>query len=186
MNQTRVDTQPVTLSPTPVLRTVRLVLRAPVAGDWPAFHAFMRDDRSRFVRSENLNEGQLWRSFGHVIGHWVLRGYGMFIITETGSDTALGSVGPWNPAGWPEPEIGWSVWSSAHEGKGIVFEAAQAVQAHVRDAMGWTRAVSYIDRENTRSQALARRLGCVIDASAAVPEGDAALDAWVHPIGAAA
>ena len=173
----------VTLSNTPVLTTERLVLRAPVAADWPAFHAFMTDARSEFVRPGELDEGKAWRAFGHVIGHWVLRDFGMFIITEKGSDAALGSVGPWRPAGWPEPEIGWSMWSAETEGKGYAFEAAQAVQGWVRPTLGWTRFVSYIDQKNTRSQALARRLGCVIDpAAAAIEEG---VDAWVHPEAAA-
>lgn len=173
----------VTLANTPVLTSERLVLRAPVAADWPAFHAFMMDARSEFVRPGDLDEGKSWRAFGHVIGHWVLRGFGMFIITEKGRDAALGAVGPWRPAGWPEPEIGWSMWSAETEGKGYAFEAAQAVQGWVRPALGWTRFVSCIDQRNIRSQALARRLGCRIDPQA--PAIEAGVDAWVHPEGAA-
>lgn len=174
---------PVSLSPTPVLSTARLVLRAPVAADWPAFRDFMMDARSEFVRQGDLDEGKAWRAFGHVVGHWVLRGFGLFIITEKGSDAGLGAVGPWHPAGAPEPEVGWSMWFAGSEGKGYAFEAAQAVQGWVRPALGWTRFVSYIDQQNTRSQALARRLGCVIDPAAEVFEDG--IDAWVHPEGAA-
>ncbi|MBN8292673.1 GNAT family N-acetyltransferase [Rhodobacter sp. NTK016B] len=171
----------VNLSETPVLTTERLVLRAPKSDDWPAFRAFMREERSHFVRPGDLTEENAWRAFGHVIGHWVLRGYGQFILTAKGDDSALGAVGPWNPAGWPEPEIGWTIWSPGAEGKGFAFEAATAVQAHVRTGLGWAQPVSYIDTANARSQALARRLGCAVDASAPVPGDEAALQAWRHP-----
>ena len=109
---------------------------------------------------------------GHIIGHWVLRGWGNFIITRKGDDTALGMTGPWFPAGWPEPEIGWSIWSAEVEGTGIAFEAAQAARDFVFDTLGWETAVSYIVSENTRSIALAERLGAVIDADAPYPFQD--------------
>ena len=176
---------PVALSPTPVLRTARLVLRAPNAADWPAFRDFTRDDRSRFVRAAEMTDEMAWRGFGHVIGHWVLRGFGMFIVTEQGQDAGLGMVGPWMPEGWPEPEIGWSMWTAGVEGRGYAFEAAEAARDWVWQTLGWTRFVSYIDPANTRSQALARRLGCTVDPGAPYP-GDEAVQVWRHPEGGAA
>ncbi|PWE27371.1 N-acetyltransferase [Pararhodobacter marinus] len=176
----------VSLTETPVLTTERLVLRAPEAADWPAFLAFMRDERSRFVRPDDLTEETAWRAFGHVIGHWVLRGYGQFILTAKGDGSALGAAGPWNPAGWPEPELGWTIWSPEAEGKSLAFEAVSAVRAYARGTLGWARPVSYIDTANARSQALARRLGCVVDARAPVPGDEAALQAWRHPAEGAA
>ncbi|MEZ5750964.1 MAG: GNAT family N-acetyltransferase [Paracoccaceae bacterium] len=176
----RGDFGSVTLSPTPVLDTGGLILRAPEATDWAAWLAFMQSPRSRHVRAGDMTEGQSWRAFGHVIGHWVLRGFGMFVITEKGHDAALGACGPWFPAGWPEREIGWSIWVDSAEGKGIAFEAARAVRDHVFGALGWDTAVSYIDPANTRSAALAARLGCVKDAAPAII-GEHAADVWRHP-----
>ncbi|MCB1390498.1 MAG: GNAT family N-acetyltransferase [Rhodobacteraceae bacterium] len=172
----------VILSPTPILTTQRLVLRAPCAIDWPAFRDFTRDDRSRFVRPGALTDAQAWRAFGHVIGHWVMRGFGMFAVTERGQDTAIGMAGPWFPEGWPEAEIGWSIWTAGAEGRGYAFEAASATRDWVRASLGWTRIVSYIDPENSRSEALARRLGCTVDPDAAYP-GTSALHVWRHPEG---
>ncbi|MDZ7906879.1 MAG: hypothetical protein U5N10_00645 [Gemmobacter sp.] len=54
-------------------------------------------------------------------GHWVHRGYGMFIWHLKGDDTPLGMTGPWFPETWPEQEIGWTVWNPAAEGKGLGF-----------------------------------------------------------------
>ncbi len=173
------------LSDTPVLQTERLTLRAPEAADWPAFHAFITDERSIFVRSGPIDEGKSWRAFGHVIGHWVLRGWGSFIITARDSVQALGMAGPWFPAGWPERELGWSLWSPEAEGKGIALEAVQAARRFAFGPLGWQTAVSYIDPANTRSAALAQRLGCTLDTGAAHP-GEGPLQVWRHPAGGAA
>ena len=159
----------VALSNTPLLETERLILRAPQASDWPQWRDMAKSDRARFIRAQEMTDGLAWRAFGHIIGHWVLRGWGNFIITLKGDDTALGMTGPWYPAGWPEKELGWSIWSADLEGTGIAFEAAQAARAHAFDSLGWDTAVSYIVSENTRSIALAERLGAVLDPRAEHP-----------------
>jgi RimJ/RimL family protein N-acetyltransferase len=108
---------------------------------------------------------------GHLTGHWVHRGFGMFIFHAKGDATPLGMAGPWFPEGWPEHEIAWSIWAPAAEGKGLAFEAATAARAYAWNALGWTGAVSYIDPDNARSVRLAERLGAVPDGSP-VPEGE--------------
>ena len=173
------------LADTPVLETARLVLRAPEGADWPAFRAFILDARSAFVRPGDLDEGQAWRGFGHVIGHWVLRGWGSFVICSRDSGVPLGMAGPWFPAGWPERELGWSLWSPEAEGKGIAQEAALAARRFAFGPLGWETAVSYVDPANARSAALARRLGCTLDSGADYP-GDKPVQVWRHPAGGAA
>jgi RimJ/RimL family protein N-acetyltransferase len=162
------------------LHTDRLTLRAPQASDWPAFRDFLRSDRAHFIRPDDIDDGKIWRAFGHVIGMWVLRGYGSFVYTLTGSDKPLGLTGPWFPEGWPEREIGWTVWDAASEGKGIVREAAHAARAYAYGTLGWDTAVSYIDPANSRSIALAVRLGAVLDPNAASPGTDPCL-VYRHP-----
>jgi len=170
----------VTLTDTPVLETERLILRAPKAQDWPQWLMMMQSDRSRFIRADDIDEGKAWRAFGHIIGHWVMRGYGSFVITKHGDDTALGMTGPWHPAGWPEREIGWSIWSAEAEGQGIAHEAARAARDHAFSALGWDTAVSYVAHENARSIALAERLGATRDWKAATP-GDTPCLVFRHP-----
>lgn len=168
------------LAGTPVLTTGRLTLRAPAPRDWPAFAAFLSSPRAQFVRDGEPDEGGKWRAFGHLVGHWVLRGYGLFVFTLKGDDTALGMAGPWYPAGWPEREIGWSVWRAEAEGRGYAFEAADAARAHAFGALGWHTAVSYIAHGNDRSVALAERLGARRDDRAARP-GDRPCHVYRHP-----
>jgi RimJ/RimL family protein N-acetyltransferase len=156
------------------------VLRAPEGGDWPAFDAFLASDRAAFVRAADYSEMVSWRAWGHVIGHWAMRGFGSFVITLRGTGRAIGMCGPWMPATWPEPEIGWTLWDAAAEGRGYAFEAAQRARAHAFADLRWPTAVSYIDPVNTRSVALARRLGAAQDPAAAHP-GDAPCLVFRHP-----
>ncbi|MCV2867786.1 GNAT family N-acetyltransferase [Defluviimonas sp. WL0002] len=171
------------LANTPVLETERLTLRAPAPGDWAAFDAFLSSPRAGFVRSGDYALGQTWRAFGHLIGHWVLRGFGMFVFTPKGENRALGMAGPWFPADWPEREIGWSVWTAEAEGKGYAHEAAAAARTHAFDTLGWDTAVSYVAPANARSIALAERLGALRDDAARHPAGDKPCLVYRHPKG---
>ena len=169
---------------TPVLRTERLVLRAPKASDLDALVPFITSDRARFVGGgAEKTRGDAWRILAIFAGHWHLRGFGLFIAEDAESGAPIGSVGPWYPGGWPERELGWTVWSPEAEGKGYAHEAMLRLRAHVYDDLGWDTAVSYIDARNDRSLALARRLGCTRDAAARRPDRDpdAPIEVWRHP-----
>lgn len=149
----------------PVLETERLILRAPEPQDYPAFRDYYASPRSVYTGGP-LGEREAWRGFSAEIGQWVMRGIGMRTITAKGSDIALGRCGIFYPSIWPEAEIGWTLYEGA-EGKGIAFEAARAIREHVFATLGWQTLVSYIDPDNTRSIALAARLGAVRDDAAA-------------------
>lgn len=168
------------LADTPVIETDRLVLRAPARQDWPHFNAFLASPRADFIRTNAYDEALAWRAFGHVIGHWVLRGFGQFVFTDRATGAPLGMAGPWFPAGWPEPEIGWTVWTPAAEGRGFADEAARAARDHAFRCLGWTTAVSYIAPANARSVALAERLAAIRDDTAAHP-GDQPCLVYRHP-----
>ncbi|MGB4828061.1 MAG: GNAT family N-acetyltransferase [Paracoccaceae bacterium] len=149
----------ITLSGIPVIDTARLRLRGPRVADFEVYAAFLASPRSSRIGGP-VPRVQAWRSFGHLTGHWVLRGYSMFILADRDTDTALGMAGPWFPEGWPEPEIGWSIWAAEAEGKGLAHEAATAARAHAYDSLGWTTAISLIAEGNARSEALAHRMAC--------------------------
>ena len=168
-----------TLAGTPVLETERLRLRAPAARDFDAWAAYKASERSHFTGGSQ-ERPQAWRGFCGLIGHWVVRGYGMFILTGHDDDAALGLVGPWFPEGWPGQEIGWMLFDAASEGKGLAREAALATRSHAYDVLGWPTAISLIDANNAPSAALARRLGCVPEGSASLP-GFGSADVWRHP-----
>lgn len=163
------------------LETPRLVLRRPAEQDWPAFHRFFLSDRCDHVGGQGPLT-RIWRSFAFMLGHWDLRGFGLFALApkETPEAPALGFVGPYYPGGWPEREIGWMIFDPAVEGTGLAREAALAARTHAYDTLGWETAVSYIAPANARSRALAERLGARIDPDAAHPGDDPTL-VYRHP-----
>jgi RimJ/RimL family protein N-acetyltransferase len=161
----------------PVLETPRLILRAPRLADFDGFAGYLASDRSRFTGGP-VDRNQAWRAFGHLIGHWVLRGYGVFVIEDRATGQAIGTSGPWFPEGWPEPEIAWTLWQG--EGRGLAAEAALATRAHAYEVLGWTTAISLILNGNQRSEALAFRLGCVPDGGFTHAQFGATT-IWRHP-----
>jgi RimJ/RimL family protein N-acetyltransferase len=168
-----------TLAHTPVIETERLILRAPQRGDFGPCADFLTSERAKYVGGP-LDRNLAWRALCHLTGHWVHRGFGMFIFHAKGDPTPLGMAGPWFPEGWPEHEIGWSLWSAAAEGKGYAHEAARAARDYAWHGLGWTHVVSYIDPANDRSIALARRLGAVLDETVTSP-GDGEALVYRHP-----
>lgn len=166
------------LTGTPVLETRRLWLRAPVTADFETFAVHVATERARYTGGPQ-DRSEAWRSFCHLTGHWVHRGYGMFFFTEKASDTVLGFAGPHFPEGWPGQELGWSVMVDAAEGKGFALEAVGAARGFAYDVLGWTTAISLIDSANIRSQALARRLGCLPEAPGVVLGKPCVI--WRHP-----
>ncbi|WP_424969858.1 GNAT family N-acetyltransferase [Dinoroseobacter sp. S76] len=160
-----------------LLTTDRLILRPPAAQDFDGYRAFYMSDRSRFAHGP-LSETDAWYAFCVEMAHWPMRGFGMFtVLAQTDPETPIGLVGPWFPADWPEPEIGWLLWDG-HEGQGYADEAARACLIHAFGHLGWDTAVSYIHPENAASTKLVERLGAERDphARAAKPE----LLVWRH------
>lgn len=151
----------------PTLQTDRLTLRGPEARDWPAFRDFFTSARSIHTGGPK-DPKAAWILFAAELGHWQIHGFGMWSVTLR-DDTSIGLVGCWYPDHWPEKEIGWLIWDG-YEGQGYAVEAAKAARAHCYGPLNWTTAVSYIHRDNTRSIALAERLGCTHDAAAAHPD----------------
>lgn len=163
------------------LETQGLVLRRPRADDWPAARDFFTSERATGVGGP-LSLGKAWRAFAAEIGHWEIRGYGMWTVTRRGAeDRALAMIGPWHPADWPETEVGWMVWDPAAEGTGLATEAARAAIAHAYAVLGWDTVVSYISPTNARSIALAEKLGAVHDPDAPQPKPDDPCLVYRHP-----
>lgn len=150
------------LSGIPVIDTPHLRLRGPKVEDFEVFADFMTSPRAAHIGGP-VPRVQAWRSFGHLTGHWVLRGYSMFILADRDTDAALGMAGPWFPEGWPEPELGWSIWDAKAEGKGLALEAATAARLYAYETLDWRTAISLIAKGNARSEALALRMGCTPD-----------------------
>lgn len=146
----------------PGIETERLILRQWRESDIAANTAMLGDPLSgRFITADRkpVTEPMAgWRNSAIMAGHWVLHGFGTFVVEEKSSGKFAGRVGPFFPPVWPGFEVGWGI-ANEFRGKGYALEAAEA-------SIDWTfatfeleRIVHCIDRENAASQAVARRLG---------------------------
>ncbi|KQB96939.1 GCN5 family acetyltransferase [Loktanella sp. 1ANDIMAR09] len=150
------------MTPAPTLTTARLVLRGPQKRDLAAFTAWVTQSARMEAVGGKGTERDAWRGFIAGIGHWHWHGYGFFTVTERASGVAAGRVGIINHIEWPQPELAWHMFDG-YEGRSYAFEAACAVREWAGRTLGLERLISLISPQNTRSIALATRLGAVED-----------------------
>ena len=146
----------------PIIETERLILRGPEAQDFEPHARFFADEKRAWGFGGAESRNGAWRWFASSIGHWFLHGYGYWTITERDTGAVLGITGLWHPEGWPEAELGWVAFEGA-EGKGLIHEAAFAARQYAYDQLGFGALPSYIIPGNTRSVALAERLGATYE-----------------------
>ena len=153
----------------PVLTTEHLILRAPEALDFTPYADYWASERSRYMGGPQ-NRAAAWRAFAAEMGHWLLRGYGLFRLIERDTGAHVGQAGFLNPEGWPEPELGWVLFDG-FEGRGFAREAALRLRAFAYDTLAWTTLTSVIAPDNARSIALAERLGATFERDWTSPAG---------------
>jgi RimJ/RimL family protein N-acetyltransferase len=146
----------------PVIETERLKLRQWHAADIAPNTAMLSDPgTARFIAADGkpITDAFVgWRNAAIMSGHWILHGAGMFVVEEKSSGKFVGRVGPWFPPGWPGFEVGWGI-AREFRGKGYASEAARAAIDWSFATFELDRIIHCIDRENTASQAVARRIG---------------------------
>ena len=143
----------------PRLETGRLILREWRASDLDAFAAMYADlEVMRYLGGEPLARNDAWRNMATAAGHWVLRGYGLWVVERKSDAVAIGRVGLINPEGWPGLEIGWTL-GRPYWGNGFATEAAGAAMSYAFLTQNLDKLISLIDPDNKASHAVARRLG---------------------------
>ena len=161
----------------PTVETPDLILRGYQEGDFEAFAAFGTSERARHVGGPHTR-WESWRAFMAGVGHWVMRGYGMWIIEHRETETVAGRVGILMNDGWAEPELGWHIYDG-FEGKSLAYQACLAARGYAAQHFGLNGVISYIHADNTRSIALAHRLGAFFECETSVLGQDCFL--YRHP-----
>ena len=141
------------------LETARLRLRPFEERDLDAFAQMCADPKvMRFLTGKPMSRLETWRSIAAILGHWQLRGFGMWAVEESESGTFVGRVGFIHPEGWPGFELGWALARSAW-GRGFATEAARRALEYAFEELDKDHVISLIHPENLRSMAVAERLG---------------------------
>jgi RimJ/RimL family protein N-acetyltransferase len=141
-----------------VIETERLILRPPVREDFAPWAAFLADAEVQFFLGGVQPAPIAWRGLCTMAGAWTLFGFAMFSVVEKSSGRWIGRLGPWQPEGWPGPEVGWGLTREAW-GKGYATEGAAAATEWAFANLGWTEVIHCIDPKNRPSQKVAERLG---------------------------
>ncbi len=146
----------------PVLETERTIMRGFGPADLDTVATWMNDPEvMRYLGGVQTRNGA-WRSLATYLGHWQLRGYGLWAVERKSDGELIGRVGLWNPEGWPGIEVGWTFARRAW-GQGYATECGAATQAwgweHLPDQ---ARILSVIDPANAASRRVAERLGMAV------------------------
>lgn len=144
----------------PELETPRLRLRGFSHDDLDAYAEMCADPEvMRFVgNGQTLDRCQAWRNMAMIAGHWQLRGYGLWAVEERSSREMIGRIGLWNPEGWLQMEVGWTL-RRTYWGQGFATEAAQAAIDYAVTVLKEQHLISLIKPGNQASIRVAERLG---------------------------
>ena len=142
------------------LETKRLRLRRFHEEDWDAYAAMCADpDVMRYLGTGvTLSRDDAWRQIASILGHWQLRGYGMWALESKATGELVGRAGFLNPAGWPGFELGWTL-GKAHWGKGYASEAAREALRYGFEVLKRDRVISLIRPGNAPSVRVAEAIG---------------------------
>lgn len=142
------------------LETERLTLRMPRESDFDAYAEMFADPEvmRHIGDGQPVSRPMAWRKLAMIVGHWTLRGYGLWTLEERTSGTVAGYAGYWNPEGWPGVELAWTL-RRACWGRGFATEAARVAMPFGFTQLDLPQIISLIRPENTRSIQVAQRLG---------------------------
>ena len=143
----------------PTLETPRLRLRQFREDDLDAWARITSDPEvMRYVGGSALTREDAWRSLGYLLGHWKIRGFGLWAAEEKQTGALVGRIGLYQPEGWPGLEVGWLV-ERARWGEGFASEGGAASLAYAFEALGAQRVISVIEPPNAASIRVAEKLG---------------------------
>ncbi|MHA6204288.1 GNAT family N-acetyltransferase [Dyella soli] len=144
----------------PVIETARLRLTALAERHFNDYAAMLADPAStRWVGDGlPLDRTNAWRSLAMLIGHWQLRGFGMWALELKATGEFIGRAGLMRPEGWPDLELGWML-KPEFRHHGYATEAGSAILEFAWHTLNAPRVISLVKIGNEASDRVAERLG---------------------------
>jgi RimJ/RimL family protein N-acetyltransferase len=105
-----------------------------------------------------LSRNDAWRSLSYLLGHWEMRGFGLWAAEEKESGALVGRIGLYQPEGWPGLEVGWLV-DRERWGEGFATEGGRAALQWAFERLRPERVLSLIVPPNAASIRVAEKLG---------------------------
>jgi RimJ/RimL family protein N-acetyltransferase len=137
-------------------------MREFLSEDFDAYADMMADPEvSRFLMDGRpLTRVEAWRQMAMFIGHWSLRGFGLWAVEERDTGKFIGRIGCLEPEGFPAFEVAYTLARSAW-GRGYAREGAAAALRYARETLKRTEITSIIRPANIHSIRVAKSLGAV-------------------------
>src|SRR5687768_4187388 len=140
------------------LRTERLTLRPFREADLDDYARICADPEVVRHVGAPFSRAEAWLHIATMLGHWQLRGHGMWAVEDRASGALIGRIGFYEPEGWPGLELGWML-ARDHWGRGLATEGARAALAFAFAPLRKPHVISLIRPENLASIRVAEKLG---------------------------
>ncbi len=142
------------------LETERLLLRPFREADLDAYARICADPEvmRHMGDGQPLSRPDAWRQMAFFLGHWQLRGFGLWAAEHRATGALIGRIGLHQPEGWPGLEVGWLL-GRAWWGQGLATEGGRAALEHAFHRLGAIHVISVIQPGNAASIRVAEKLG---------------------------
>ena len=144
----------------PVIETERLLLRGFKEQDLNQYAVMcsQKQFRQYLGNGKILSKEETWESMSSALGHWHLRGYGVWALERKSDNLLIGHAGLLNPEGWPGVEVCWAL-SPEHWGNGYATEAAKETVRWAFANLKTDTLISLIYPNNSASIKVSARIG---------------------------
>ena len=143
----------------PILETERLRLRPFRESDLDDYAALCADPEvTRWLPYGALARDAAWRHLVFTLGHWLVRGSGLWAVEEKATATFVGRLGFSEGEGWPGFELAWALVPCVR-GRGYATEGAEAALAFAFRDLQRGHVISLIRPDNLRSIRVAEQIG---------------------------
>jgi RimJ/RimL family protein N-acetyltransferase len=146
----------------PTIHAERILLRAFESDDLEPYAAMNADPETMAHLGGPIDKVATWRLIASLLGHWHLRGFGMWAAEDRATGEFLGRAGLYEQHGWPGIEVAGSL-KRARWGSGLAIEAGEAVLDFAATVVKAPEVISVIRPENAASIKAAERLGLTYD-----------------------
>lgn len=157
-----------TIAPEPLngsIETERLILRRFREEDFDALFEINRNpDTFRYSERGPMRSEEAWSRLLRNIGHWDVKGYGLFAVEEKRTGRLVGEAGladfhrNLGPSFDGDPEASWTI-APAAQRQGYATEAIRAALAWAQETILLSRSVCLIHVQNEPSLQVANKVG---------------------------
>lgn len=143
-----------------IFETERLWLRPFHMDDFEQFFRMASDSEVMLYlgNGKPISRYEAWQQMSAIVGHWHLRGFGIWAAEEKETGKFVGRIGLQRPEGWPDVEAVW-ILSREHWGKGYAVEGARYALKYAAARLGLKRVISLIHPDNAGSIRVAEKVG---------------------------